>query len=72
MKLSILFVENMVKEMISPSSTPRTRSPRASGTLRPEVVENLLQEFVKNSITEQKKPSKKDYAERRRTWNVRA
>jgi hypothetical protein len=72
-KLSPLFVENMVAELKTPPASARTsRSSRTkqpgTPTISPEIVEELLNGFVNNSISARKRENQDDFAKRRRTW----
>jgi hypothetical protein len=65
-KLSPLFIENMVKKVDDGKSAPQPvqKAPK----IAPEVVEALLQEFVNNSIAERKREKSKSVHLKRRTW----
>jgi hypothetical protein len=62
-KLSPLFVENMIKEL-----TSSTKPQRKNSKIAPELIEELLNGFVNNSISARKKENKTDLARRRQTW----
>lgn len=71
-KLSPLFVENMIAEHHSPASTARLSRvqalARSPNTIAPELVAELLQGFVNNSITARKRENQDEFKKRRQTW----
>jgi hypothetical protein len=64
-KLSPLFVENMINEL---KSSSLSKNQPKSTPVRPELIEELLNGFVNNSITARKKENKSLLAKRRQTW----